>query len=147
MTGTTVGWVRWPAGILALLAIQFLAWTEFVLRPVAVSGPSMEPTLLEGDLVLVDLWTYRQRAPRRGEVVWIATRGPTPTFLVKRVGRAQATHAMGVADSRPGATAWVLGDNPAESLDSRQFGEVSADRVAGRVLLRYWPPSRLGVVR
>ena len=29
----------------------------------------MEPTLVPGDRVLVDLWTYRQRPPEPGEIV------------------------------------------------------------------------------
>ncbi len=147
MTWLPTNRARWPVAVLVLLAVQFVAWTEVLLRPVAVSGQSMEPTLRDGDRVLVDLWTYRQRAPRTGEVVWLVAPRPDSPYFVKRVGRTHATSSRSDPDSRPGGTVWVEGDNPADSLDSRQFGELSADKIAGRVLLRYWPLSRLGLIR
>ena len=39
---------------------------------------------------------------------------------------------------------FVLGDNRAESCDSRAFGSVPKRDIVGRVFLVYWPPSRLG---
>jgi len=41
---------------------------------------------------------------------------------------------------------FVLGDNRPRSCDSRQFGQVPADYVRGRVELRLWPPERIGRV-
>ena len=42
---------------------------------------------------------------------------------------------------------FVLGDNPANSRDSRAFGPVPADRIIGRVWFRVWPPKAWGRVR
>jgi signal peptidase I len=139
-------WPRWPVAILTLLALQFLAWTECLVRPVAVSGPSMEPGLRQGDRVLVDLWTYRHRAPRPTEVVVIEAPGPSRSLLVKRVGRPDE-RGHRPPDRQPGGTLWLEGDNRRSSLDSRELGELPAGGVTGRVVFRYWPPSRLGVVR
>lgn len=36
---------------------------------------------------------------------------------------------------------FVLGDNRAHSEDSGEFGPVSRERISGRALVRYWPPS------
>jgi signal peptidase I len=41
---------------------------------------------------------------------------------------------------------YVLGDNRGSSIDSREFGAVSLDRVVGRVLTRFWPFDRIGTV-
>jgi len=38
---------------------------------------------------------------------------------------------------------FVLGDNTANSKDSRYFGPVPKDSIIGRVLKIYWPPSRI----
>lgn len=40
---------------------------------------------------------------------------------------------------------YVLGDNRANSFDSRRFGAVKKDLIIGRALFRGWPLSRLGV--
>ena len=41
---------------------------------------------------------------------------------------------------------FVLGDNPADSRDSRAFGPVPYERIIGRVWLRVWPPGSWGPV-
>ncbi len=37
---------------------------------------------------------------------------------------------------------WVMGDNRANSSDSRIFGPIDTDTVVGRATLRVWPPTR-----
>jgi signal peptidase I len=56
-------------------------------------------------------------------------------------GRATRT---GFAESLsiPSGRYFVLGDNRNDSYDSRVFGLVPQDWIAGRVLLRYWPFDR-----
>ena len=39
---------------------------------------------------------------------------------------------------------FVLGDNRANSTDSRTFGPVPTSRITGRVVIRLWPPLRVG---
>ena len=41
---------------------------------------------------------------------------------------------------------FVLGDNSAQSTDSRAFGPVPGERIIGRVWLRIWPPAAWGRV-
>lgn len=112
------------------------AVTRWVAVPWAVEGLSMSPTLHDGDRVIVALTSYRRHAPRIGDVVLLEGPGGMP--LVKRV-------AEPPVDVRPG-TLWVLGDNAAESSDSREFGPLPLNRVRGRVSWRYWPPSRWGAI-
>jgi nickel-type superoxide dismutase maturation protease len=100
-------------------------------RRVRVEGPSMEPTLTEGDRLLV----VRTRRVRPGDVVALHAPGGGGRVLVKRV---QARLAEGVV---------VLGDNPRASTDSRDFGPVPPRSVLGRVVRRYYPPERAGPVR
>jgi len=112
-----------------LLAGLWLAGGWLVV-PWVVAGRSMEPALLHGDRVLVDLWTYRHRPPRIGELVLFE--GPEGEIMVKRL-------APSPPHAGPGY--WLLGDNSGSSRDSRRFGPVPAGRLRGRVVLRYWPLS------
>jgi nickel-type superoxide dismutase maturation protease len=121
-----------------LLAAVWLA-SRFLTVGWVVAGPSMAPTLAPGDRVCIDIWTYRQRDPRPGEIVLVT--GPDGTPLVKRV----VTPPPGVRV--PPGSLWLVGDNRAASRDSRQFGPLPRSSVRGRVAWRYWPPRRTGVPR
>ena len=77
-----------------------------------------------------------------------------PVALSNAVGKIQylppGTGAMvppktGVAV--PNGQYYVLGDNSANSLDSRYWGCVPAKNIIGRVAFCYWPPERVGLVR
>ena len=139
--------------LLAVLAISgLLVWgvTRWVAVPWVVQGSSMDPTLTEGDRVIVDLLTLERRAPRAGEIVLFA--GPGDEDLVKRVarepypGEAPLPSPALLPESPLEPSYVVLGDNPPESSDSRAFGRVPRHRVRGRIFWRYWPPSRWGPI-
>jgi signal peptidase I len=42
---------------------------------------------------------------------------------------------------------YVLGDNRAVSKDSRSFEAVSDDVIIGKAVLRFWPPSKISLIR
>lgn len=87
----------------------------------------MEPTLRDGDLLLV-----RPGAPvALGRLALVRLPGGRP-LAVKRV---VARHADGW---------WVERDNPREGVDSWQVGAVPDDDVVARVLWRLWPLRRRG---
>lgn len=87
----------------------------------AVAGPSMEPTLRDGDWVIA----RRDGRARVGEVVVLDHPGRPGMLIVKRVQRVDVDGY------------WVLGDAPDASTDSRHFGPVP--EVVGRVLWRVRP--------
>jgi nickel-type superoxide dismutase maturation protease len=95
-------------------------------RYLAVSGPSMEPALADGDWVLA----RTSGRVRVGHVVVLAHPQRPGMLIVKRVARVGPDGY------------WVLGDAPAASTDSRQFGAVPD--VLGRVVwrVRPWGPVR-----
>lgn len=94
-------------------------------RLAVVRGPSMSPTLSDGDVLLVSL----RARPRPGAVVLVT--------WAQRSGQVSVKRAVG----RHGDGWWVLGDNPGGSTDSRQLGTATPTAV---VLTRLWPaPHRL----
>ena len=119
--------------LLSVVAIGVVTAAAVVVRPrrVRVEGPSMLPTLSDGDRLLV----ARTGHVRPGDVVALRLPGGVHRVLVKRV---QGLVPDGVL---------VLGDNPAASTDSRDFGPVPPAAVLGRVVRRYFPPERAGPVR
>ena len=104
------------------------AWLRWRYSRNEVSGSSMAPALRPGDWIIVDRQAYRRRMPRRGDVVLARDPRDPSRELVKRVDRVDLH-----------GDAWLLGDNEAESTDSRTFGSVPTDAIAGRVRWRYWP--------
>jgi signal peptidase I len=164
--------VRWrPVANLALqLAVLAALIAAFFVRlPQQVSGLSMEPYIRSGEYVIINTFAYRMGAPRRGDIVAFRHEGDARAVFIKRViglpgdriridrGR---VFLNGVRvdepyvrhpDTRsfhevlvPDAAVYVLGDNRAESEDSRSFGPVSDNRLIGRAVAGIWPPRMLG---
>jgi signal peptidase I len=152
---------------LALLAVLVAAF--FVRLPLQVAGLSMEPYLRSGEYVLINTFAYRIGTPRRGEIVAFRHEGDARTLFIKRViglpgdriridrgqvylnGNRLEEPYVRHADGRsfgevlvPPSSVYVLGDNRAESEDSRSFGPVSDDRLIGRAIAGVWPPHLLG---
>jgi nickel-type superoxide dismutase maturation protease len=95
---------------------------------VSVAERSMEPALRPGDWLLVWRGIRPGRPPRvrPGQVVVARHPGRPGFLLVKRAAR------------RDGDGWWLASDNSgAGAVDSRNFGAVPAEAIAGRVLARY----------
>jgi signal peptidase I len=96
-----------------------------------VDGPSMEPAFRSGDRLLVNRLAYRTSDPRAGEVVVLRDPERDGQVLLKRVAK-----AADQADPGP-SRIYVLGDNAAESRDSRTFGAVDRAQIIGRAWFKY----------
>ncbi len=68
----------------ALTLIIFFA-VHFSVQPYRVDGPSMQPGLRTGDLVIVNLLTYNFGAPRRGDVIVFRPPDDPSQQYVKRI--------------------------------------------------------------
>lgn len=88
-----------------------------------VTGPSMSPTVVSGDRLVVRR-VRDASAVRAGDVVLARFPARPELLVVKRVHRAVA------------GGHWVQGDNPFVADDSRAFGPAV---VVGRVVARLWP--------
>lgn len=47
----------------------------------------------------------------------------------------------------PEGTVFVMGDNREHSADSRRFGCIPFEKIESKVLLRFWPLNRFGVIK
>jgi signal peptidase I len=166
-----VRFVRWrPIANLALQLVVLAALiAAFFVRLPQVTGLSMEPHIRSGEYVLINTFAYRIGAPRRGEIVAFRHDGDARAVFIKRVIGVQGDrvriergqvyvngtkldepyvrHADGRSFAEitvPPASVYVLGDNRAESEDSRLFGPVADERLIGRAIAGIWPPRMLG---
>lgn len=99
---------------------------------VAVRGHSMEPSLRDGDWLLVNSRAFVRRAPRPGELVVARDPRATDRIVVKRVGQVLPEQRLVLA-----------GDHPAHASDGVT---VWASDVLGRPWFRYWPADAMGPV-
>ena len=102
---------------------------------VAVEGHSMEPTLRDGDWLLVDPDAYRRFSPRAGELVVAADPRQPGRLIVKRVQRIE-----------PDGSLVLGGDHPAH-VEEAGPPPVAHTALRGRPWLRYRPLRRFGRVR
>ena len=148
--------LRLIAGLAVLLALC-AAVHLFGFHVVRVEGNSMATTLNRGDLAIVTRFDYRIGTPNRGDVVECRFLGREGTYLKRLIGLPGET--VEIIDSRvfidgdplsePYATGpsedyravlgadeyLVLGDNRAESYDSRaeDMGMIHNSDLLGRV--------------
>ncbi len=155
------------AVVLAIFIIVFVA------QAFTVEGPSMEPTFVTGERILADKLTYRFRDPRRGEVV-VFDPPMESDYYIKRIigipgdeilirnGKLYVNGLLAADDYTTGPiprdygpvvvpenSYFVLGDNRINSKDSRDasVGMVPRSAIIGRVILRYWPLARTGIIQ
>ena len=128
----------------------------------------MEPRIHSGEFVLINTLAYRLGTIRRGDVVAFSHNRPTPQTYLKRVvglpgdrisidrgsvvidGKLLAERYVRYRDGRSSASVtvppgglYVLGDNRANSDDSRSWGILPQSDVIGKAVVTLWPPHEL----
>lgn len=154
-----------PAIFLALAIHIFLA------QATIVYGQSMQPNLQPAERLVIEKFSYYFEEPQRNDIV-VLDMPQMSELLIKRVvalpgeqveirrgtvlinGQAitqpfvqiQGGATYGPITLGPGSY-FVMGDNRGNSNDSRVFGPVSRNVIAGRAWIRYWPVNRFAVFK
>lgn len=157
------------ASVLTQLLALGLIGAAFFVRVPHVLGLSMEPRIHSGEFVLINTVAYRLSRVRRGDIVAFRHDSPTPQTYLKRVvglpgervtiergvvaidGRPLAEPYVKYRDERsssaltvPADALFVLGDNRANSDDSRDWGALPERDVIGQAVVALWPVEKLG---
>lgn len=160
----------------ALVAgITFLI-IHFVGQRTVVNGVSMQPTLSDGDNLIVDKLSYRFRDPDRFDII-VFPQGDGRYFIKRIIGlpgenvridedgsiyidgeKLSESYGKEVIQD-PGLAKdgielgadeyFVLGDNRNDSMDSRmaEVGPIAGDRIMGRAWLRIYPFDEIGFLK
>ena len=155
---------------LLLSVILFLGINAVTAR-IRVDGSSMEPTLHNGEFIVVNKLAYRFGNPQTGDViVFHFPRDPEQEYIKRVIGlpgdQVEIVDRLVFLNGSPiqepyiaappnyGPASWsvpegslfVLGDNRNNSSDSRTWGTVPLEYVVGKAFLVYWPPTDWGII-
>jgi signal peptidase I len=153
-----------------VLAVVLIAVGVFFLLRVTVQsfvvvGSSMEPSLEDGQRLLVNKVVYDLRQPQRGEIIVFHQPNGGNVDLIKRIIalpgdtveikdgavyingsaidepyiKAAPSYTM-AKEEIPAGEYFVLGDNRNNSNDSHSWGELPEQNIIGKAWLSIWPP-------
>ena len=151
-----------------VIIIVVLLFKCFIITPIKVNGSSMAPTLQDGDLMILDIISFKLRGAKRFDVL-VVDQGQE--LLIKRViglpgekveVRSNTLYINGdkvkdpyINEMGKGETIdiqlgkdeyFVMGDNRSNSMDSRVFGPFKKSQIKGKTDLIFYPFYRFQVV-
>ncbi|KAI1708760.1 peptidase s24-like domain-containing protein [Ditylenchus destructor] len=122
-----------------------IAYMDTIGHPSFISGASMEPTLLDGDVVWIDRWHLE---PKVGDIfAFLYPRDPSRRFI-KRIQHCEGEFVR-LPDRKPFQVPenhfWMTSDNSTipNANDSKIYGPVNYGLLRGRATSIIWPPSRM----
>lgn len=153
--------------ILTLIIINFIG------RVSVVQGQSMYPCLSSNNRIIVNLFLYKITKPQRGEIVVFKCPKDQDKDYIKRIiglpGEEVeiiegAVYINGEMLEEPYITqrfddeymekielssnqVFVLGDNRANSEDSRSWGALETNLIKGKAVLVFWPPESFSLFK
>jgi signal peptidase I len=173
--GEKKGWFQDTVETIVIALILALIIRALVLQVFWIPSGSMIPTLDISDRIVVNKFIYRFREPRRLEIVVFkapaAFKHSDKKELIKRIvglpgdeiklvdgvvfisGRPlQEVHPMRRDNCNfgpvkvPAGHYFMMGDNRAESADSRYWGFLPRAKIVGPAFFRIWPLTNFGVI-
>jgi len=146
-----------------LLAAAFYFAVDAVIDRVEVFNVSMDPTVVQGEVIFVNKLAYRLGSVERGDIVTFHyPKNPELDYIKRAVGlpgdevmiENGEVFVNGIKLDEPYINVtttdegtwivpedmyFVLGDNRRDSVDSRAWGFVPEEDLIGKALAVYWP--------
>ncbi len=169
--GGFLAWLRELVETLFLALIIFLVINALTGR-YEVQSISMEPTLHEGQYLIVSRVAYWFHPPERGDIVVLIPphRADSIPYIKRIIGlpgdEVEAKDGRiwinGIALNEPYVSGpvtyqnrwqvpegkyFVLGDNRNNSSDSHIWGFLPRENIIGKAVFRYWPPDKWGFIK
>ena len=161
----------------ALIILVVVVIRVFIFDPVRVDGPSMNTTLTNGEIVILNKFEYRKKDIKRYDVVVVKVDGKQ---IIKRViglpnEKIEVKDNKVYADGKkldnsfassktddfdfeekmglkkiPADSYFVMGDNREVSLDSRykdEVGTVKKEQIIGKAVFVIWPLNKIRIIK
>ncbi|MDR1067492.1 MAG: signal peptidase I [Clostridiales bacterium] len=164
--------VRDAALEFVIAVLIFLSVYNGVFRTAIISGESMEPTFSDSQRCVVWVSAYWFKEPKRGDVIVFPSPGDKKSKYIKRVaaksgdevdfkngafyvngeklknGETSFIGSYSLPLIVPDDTVFALGDNIDASRDSRDssVGCIAQQDIVGKVVFRFWPFKKAGVI-
>ncbi|CAH1256498.1 IMMP1L [Branchiostoma lanceolatum] len=158
MFSTRLRAAAWKAAAVVGYAVQYgciaHCTLEYAADFIVCSGPSMEPTIHTQDILITEKFSVMLKTVDVGDVV--IARSPTNPniFICKRVAGMEGDKVCLNPGSFikkyrwvPRGHVWLVGDNMANSSDSRVYGAVPYALLRSKVVFKVWPPGDSGSLR
>jgi signal peptidase I len=171
----TKKWVKelreWIVSLTIAIVVAMLFQT-YVYAQSEVQNVSMQNTLVAGQRLIEDKWSYRFHEPKHGDIVII--NGPESELrLIKRavglpgdvidiqngavyINGEKINEQYVKGQTFAGSVAvpfkveqgqlFVMGDNREHSMDSRELGPIARSSIEGKAIFRIWPFPKFGTL-
>ncbi|XP_064221139.1 mitochondrial inner membrane protease subunit 1 isoform X2 [Aotus nancymaae] len=138
------------------------SWPEVICPPqplkvlgLQCSGPSMEPTIQNSDIVFAENLSRHFYGIQRGDIVIAKSPSDPKSNICKRVIGLEGDKILTTSPSNffkshsyvPMGHVWLEGDNLQNSTDSRYYGPIPYGLIRGRIFFKIWPLSDFGFLR
>ncbi|MDA8235233.1 MAG: signal peptidase I [Clostridia bacterium] len=145
----------------------------FIFQPFYIPSGSMEPTLTEGDRIIVNKFLYRFKEPQRADVIVFKYPLDEKRDFIKRIigvpgDTVEIKNNELIINGKPVPEPYLaqnleqngnygpvtvpqdrylmLGDNRNNSEDSRIWGMLPKENIRGKAVVLYWPINRIGFI-